>query len=37
LTDVETGFGSSLPLLLGVLACRTGRQYAWNGRAALAG
>jgi len=36
LTDVETGFLSSLPLLLGVLAIRTGRQYTWNGRAAVA-
>jgi len=37
LTDIETGFGSSLPLLLGVLACRTGKAYSWNGRQALAG
>lgn len=36
LTDIETGFSSSLPLLLGVLAVRTGKSYTWNGRAAVA-
>jgi len=36
LTDIETGFSSTLPLLLGVLAIRTGKQYTWNGSAALA-
>jgi predicted dehydrogenase len=35
-TDIETGFNSSLPLLLGVLAIRTGRQYNWNGSASVA-
>ena len=37
LTDVETGFSSSLPLLLGVLAIRTGKQYSWTGSTAVAG
>lgn len=32
LTDVETGFSSTLPLLLGVLAVRTGKSYSWDGR-----
>ncbi len=36
LTDIETGFYSSLPLLLGVLALRTGKAYAWNGKQAVA-
>jgi predicted dehydrogenase len=36
LTDVETGFTSTLPLLLGVMAVRYGRMYAWNGSAAVA-
>jgi predicted dehydrogenase len=36
LTDIETGFYSSLPLLLGVLAVRTGKAYNWNGKAAVA-
>jgi predicted dehydrogenase len=36
LTGVETGFNSTLPLLLGVLAVRTGKQYAWNGSEATA-
>ncbi len=35
LTDVETGFTSTLPLLLGVLAVRTGKMYSWNGKAAV--
>jgi predicted dehydrogenase len=35
LTDVETGFTSTLPLLLGVLAVRTGRSYHWNGKEAV--
>ncbi len=36
LTDVQTGFTSTLPMLLGVLAVRTGKMYAWNGKAAVA-
>ena len=36
LTDIETGFYSSLPLLLGVLAVRYGKTYAWNGKEAVA-
>jgi hypothetical protein len=36
ITDIETGFHSTLPLLLGVLAVRTGKQYTWNGRTAVA-
>jgi hypothetical protein len=36
ITDVETGFTSTLPMLLGVLAVRTGKMYAWNGTAAVA-
>jgi predicted dehydrogenase len=35
LTDVETGFYSTLPLLLGVLAVRTGKAYNWNGKEAV--
>ena len=35
LTDVETGFTSTLPLLLGVLAVRTGKQYNWDGNKAV--
>ncbi|MCX6614790.1 MAG: Gfo/Idh/MocA family oxidoreductase [Acidobacteria bacterium] len=34
--DVETGFYSTLPLLMGVLAIRYGRTFAWDGRAAKA-
>ena len=37
LTDVETGFTSTLPLLLGVLAVRTGKTYSWNGKQPVAG
>ena len=33
-TDIETGFYSTLPLLMGTLAVRYGRTYAWDGRAA---
>jgi len=33
ITDFETGFYSSLPLLLGVLAIRTGKNYRWDGAA----
>lgn len=33
-TDVEVGFYSTLPLLMGVLAVRHGRTYAWDGQAA---
>jgi predicted dehydrogenase len=36
ITDVEVGFNSTLPLLLGVLACKTGKQYSWNGKNAVA-
>jgi predicted dehydrogenase len=36
LTDVETGFTSTLPLLLGVLAVRTGKMYSWNGKEPVA-
>jgi predicted dehydrogenase len=36
LTPIETGFASTLPLLLGVLAVRTGKQYTWDGRNAVA-
>ena len=36
ITGVETGFYSTLPLLLGVLAVRNGKQYTWNGRSAVA-
>jgi predicted dehydrogenase len=35
-TDIETGFNSSLPLLLGVMAIRNGREYNWNGSASVA-
>jgi len=35
ITDVETGFTSTLPLLLGVLAVRTGKQYVWDGKQAV--
>jgi predicted dehydrogenase len=31
ITSYETGFYSSLPLLLGVLAIRTGKSYRWDG------
>ncbi len=31
-TDVETGFYSTLPLLMGVMAIRYGRTFAWDGR-----
>jgi predicted dehydrogenase len=36
LTDVETGFTSTLPLLLGVLAVRYNKMYAWDGKTAVA-
>ena len=36
ITDVNEGFSSTLPLLLGVLAVKTGKQYAWNGKSAVA-
>ena len=36
LTGVEVGFNSTLPLLLGVLACKTGKRYIWNGNSAVA-
>jgi predicted dehydrogenase len=34
LTDIETGFYSTLPLILGVMAVRYGKMYTWNGREA---
>ncbi len=37
ITDVQTGFASRLPLLLGVLAVKTGKQYVWDGNKAVAG
>ncbi len=36
LTNMETGFYSTLPLLLGVLAIRTGKSYRWTGKEAEA-
>jgi predicted dehydrogenase len=33
-TDVETGFYSTLPLLMGVMAIRYGKMYAWDGKTA---
>ena len=36
LTNIETAFSSTIPLLLGVLAIRTGKQYTWNGAVAAA-
>ncbi|MGH9673054.1 MAG: Gfo/Idh/MocA family protein [Bryobacteraceae bacterium] len=36
ITGIEIGFESSLPTLLGLLATRTGRTYAWDGKAARA-
>ncbi len=36
LTDVETGFYSTLPLLLGVLAVRHNRMFTWDGKRAIA-
>lgn len=36
ITDVQTGFTSTLPLLLGVLAVKTGKQYVWDGNKAVA-
>ena len=35
LTDVEIGVTSTIPLLLGVLAIRTGKAYTWNGKEAV--
>ena len=32
--DVETGFYSTLPLLMGVMAVRYGRTFAWDGKSA---
>jgi predicted dehydrogenase len=32
--DIETGFRSTLPTLLGLLAIRNGRMYSWDGSAA---
>lgn len=34
--DVDTGFYSTLPTLLGVLAVRHGKTYKWDGKQALA-
>ena len=36
LTDMETGFYSTLPLLLGVLAIQTDKTHIWNGKQAVA-
>jgi predicted dehydrogenase len=36
ITDVEEGFYSTLPLLLGVLAVRYGKMYKWDGKSAVA-
>lgn len=36
ITDVETGFYSTLPLLLGVMAVRTGKQHSWDGKKPIA-
>jgi hypothetical protein len=33
ITDVETGFYSTLPLLMGVLAVRYGKTYYWDDQA----
>jgi predicted dehydrogenase len=33
-TDIEIGFNSTLPCLLGILAIRQGRSIAWDGRTA---
>jgi hypothetical protein len=33
-TDVETGFYSTLPLLMGVMAVRYGKTFGWDGKAA---
>lgn len=35
-TDIETGFYSTLPLLLGLLAVRDGKTYYWDGKQARA-
>ncbi len=35
--DIEIGFHSTLPCLLGLLAIREGRPYGWNGSAAVPG
>jgi predicted dehydrogenase len=35
-TDIEIGFNSTLPCLLGILAIRQGRSFTWDGRAAKA-
>jgi hypothetical protein len=32
-TDVETGFYSTLPLLMGLLAVRNGKTYNWDDKA----
>jgi hypothetical protein len=36
LTGIETGFYSTLPLLLGVMALRYGKMYTWDGKQAVA-
>ncbi len=35
-SDVEIGFNSTLPCLLGLLAVQNGKAYAWDGKAARA-
>ncbi|MBI4875677.1 MAG: gfo/Idh/MocA family oxidoreductase, partial [Acidobacteria bacterium] len=34
IVDIEDGFYATLPTLMGVLAVRYGKTYAWDGRAA---
>jgi hypothetical protein len=34
--SIDTGFYSTLPTLMGVLAVRYGKTYAWDGKQALA-
>jgi hypothetical protein len=36
-SDIEIGFHSTLPCLLGLRAIREGRPYGWNGSAAVPG
>ena len=35
-SDIEIGFNSTLPCLLGLLAVQKGRAYSWDGKAAHA-
>jgi hypothetical protein len=34
--SIDTGFYSTLPTLLGVLAVRNGKTYSWDGQRAMA-